>query len=108
MLLHLAGSSSSCVGKTTSPVLRDLPASVVLGFGEMGVPSGADTAWRQSTIQRWVQFTLEQQAVPGDVVSAGQSPLGEVLAVPPRAQPRRVPRGLPVRRPIRRCYWPNV
>ena len=97
VLLHIAG--SSCAGKTTtSPALRDLPALVVRDFDEMGVPRGADTAWRQSTMERWVQFALEQQAVSVDVVLADQSPLGEVLAVPFRAQPRRVPRGLPVRR----------
>jgi hypothetical protein len=85
MLLYIAG--SSCAGKTTTlPALRDLPALAVRDFDEMGVPSGADTAWRQLTMERWVQFAVEQQAVSVDVVVAGQSPLGEVLAVPSAPQ----------------------
>lgn len=81
VLLYLTG--SSCAGKTTTlPALRHLPALAVHDSDEIGIPSDADTAWRQSTLERWVQFALEHQTRGVDVVVAGQSPLGEVLAAP--------------------------
>ncbi len=81
MLLTIAG--SSCSGKTTA--LRACAAIhglVVHDFDEIGIPSGADTAWRQRTLEAWIQRALRYQADGLDVVLTGQSPLGEVLASP--------------------------
>ncbi|PRY12065.1 hypothetical protein [Kineococcus rhizosphaerae] len=81
VLFHASG--SSCAGKTTVlPALRRLPSLAVHDADELGVPSDADTAWRQSSLERWVRFALERQAEGVDLLLAGQSPLGELLACP--------------------------
>lgn len=51
-------------------------------FDEIGVPDGADTRWRQRSLEEWIQRVLRYQARGIDVLLAGQSPLGEVLASP--------------------------
>jgi hypothetical protein len=48
----------------------------------IGVPAGADIKWRQRSMQEWIQRVLCYQADGLDVVLAGQSPLGGVLASP--------------------------
>lgn len=81
MLFYAAG--SSCAGKTTTlPALGGLPSLVVHDFDEVGVPSNADTAWRQEAMEGWVQYAVQRQEAGLDVFLAGQSPLGEVLAAP--------------------------
>ncbi|GAA0501443.1 hypothetical protein Ade02nite_96910 [Paractinoplanes deccanensis] len=51
-------------------------------FDEIGVPAGANTAWRQRSTEEWIQRVLRYQAEGLDVLLTGQSPLGEVLASP--------------------------
>ncbi|MEV4348424.1 hypothetical protein AB0J83_28555 [Actinoplanes sp. NPDC049596] len=51
-------------------------------FDEVGVPAGADTAWRQRSTEEWIRRVLRYQEAGLDVLLTGQSPLGEVLACP--------------------------
>lgn len=81
MLLVVAG--SSCSGKTTAVrACTEMAKLVVHDFDEIGVPSGADTEWRQRGMEHWIRRVLRYQAGGLDVVLTGQSPLGEVLASP--------------------------
>ncbi len=82
MLLALTGSSGS--GKTTLAyaVAGLLPSLVVHDFDEWGVPSDADTAWRQRTGEHWLRRAHALQESGQDLLLTGQSPLGEVLATP--------------------------
>ncbi|MFI8086651.1 hypothetical protein ACIF6L_38435 [Kitasatospora sp. NPDC086009] len=59
-----------------------LSGIVVHDFEELGVPDGADRIWRNRTTEMWVCRALEYQRRGLDLVLTGQSPLGEVLAVP--------------------------
>jgi hypothetical protein len=81
VLLTIAG--SSCSGKTTAARgCADLDGLVVHDFDEIGVPSTADKAWRQRSMDRWLRRVLAYQHNGLDVLLLGQSPLGEVLASP--------------------------
>ncbi|MGI5149555.1 hypothetical protein ACQEVC_24990 [Plantactinospora sp. CA-294935] len=81
MLLTVAG--SSCSGKSTAVwASAEIEGLVVHDFDEIGVPDGADTRWRQRSMEVWIQRVLRYQARGIDVLLAGQSPLGEVLASP--------------------------
>jgi hypothetical protein len=81
MLLTIAG--SSCSGKTTAMrACAEVEGLVAHDFDEIGVPVGADTAWRQRSMEEWIQRVLRYQADGLDVLLTGQSPLGEVLASP--------------------------
>lgn len=75
---------SSCSGKTLA--LAALRARVdrlaIHDFDEIGVPAGADLAWRHRANEQWVQQALECQAGGTDFLLAGQTPLGELLAAP--------------------------
>ena len=51
-------------------------------FDEIGVPSGADLAWRHRANEQWVRRALEDQTERTDFVLAGQTPFGELLAAP--------------------------
>lgn len=82
MLFLLFGSSAA--GKTF--VLDELRGRVadlaVHDFDEIGIPSDAATAWRQRADEQWVQRALEYQCRGIDLLLAGQTPLGELLAAP--------------------------
>lgn len=75
---------SSCSGKTLAvDALRGrLDALAIYDFDEIGVPAGADLAWRHRADEEWVQRALEHQVRGTDLLLAGQTPLGELLAVP--------------------------
>ncbi|MDL9977742.1 AAA family ATPase [Microbacterium candidum] len=84
MLLSLTGASGS--GKST--VLERLRAVrwgrpvECVEFDSIGVPSGADTAWRHGAIESWVQRALVAQDAGADLLLCGQVPIGELLAAP--------------------------
>jgi hypothetical protein len=83
VLFVLFGSSGA--GKTSAlDALRErAPERLALhDFDEVGVPRDADTAWRQRTNEDWVRRALELQADGVDLLLAGQTPYGEVLAAP--------------------------
>lgn len=75
---------SSCSGKSTLAfAMADrFDSLVVHDFDEVGVPEGADRAWRHRTLIHWIDVALAEQAQGRDLLLTGQSPLGEVLAVP--------------------------
>jgi hypothetical protein len=75
---------SSAAGKTVVLAeLRGRVADLALhDFDEIGVPAGADTAWRHRANEQWVCRALEYQAEGTDLLLAGQTPLGELLAAP--------------------------
>lgn len=84
MLFSLTGASGA--GKST--VLAHLaetswPEPVqCVEFDSIGVPDGADTAWRHGAIEHWVQRALQAQAAGEHMLLCGQVPLGELLAAP--------------------------
>jgi hypothetical protein len=55
-------------------------------FDEIGVPPDADIAWRQRMEEVWVRRALDHQADGVDLLLAGQTPLGELLAAPSAPQ----------------------
>ncbi|WP_236243990.1 hypothetical protein [Streptomyces sp. CC210A] len=82
MFFKLTG--SSCSGKTTLAYAAAgrLRQIAVHDFDELGVPEGADLRWRHRMTEMWVRRALEYQDRGIDFLLTGQSPLGEVLAVP--------------------------
>jgi len=82
MFFLLFGSSGS--GKTfvLDPLRGRLPETAIHDFDEIGVPPGADLAWRHRANEAWVRRALGYQADGVDLVLAGQTPLGELLATP--------------------------
>ncbi|HJP72769.1 MAG TPA: hypothetical protein VJ914_00790 [Pseudonocardiaceae bacterium] len=82
MLLKLTG--SSCSGKSTLAfaVADRLKRVAVHDFDEVGVPERPDRHWRHRMTEHWVRRALEYQDRGIDLLLTGQSPLGEVLAVP--------------------------
>jgi hypothetical protein len=85
VLFLLFGSSAS--GKTFAlDALRGRVADVAIhDFDEIGVPPRADTAWRHHANERWLRRALEYQAEGTDLLLAGQTPFGELLAAPSAA-----------------------
>jgi hypothetical protein len=82
VLFLLFGSSGS--GKTS--VLDALRGRVldlaIHDFDEIGVPPGADAAWRHRANERWLHRALDHQAEGADLLLAAQTPFGELLAAP--------------------------
>ncbi|WP_052460804.1 adenylate kinase family protein [Microbacterium gorillae] len=84
MLLSLTGASGA--GKSTAldrltSTAWPVPVSLV-EFDSIGVPEGADTAWRHRTIEHWVREAVAEQADGGHLLLCGQVPMGELLAAP--------------------------
>jgi hypothetical protein len=75
---------SSAAGKTFAlDALRTRkPDLAIHDFDEIGVPLGADTAWRQRSNELWIQRALDYQTEGVDLLLAGQTPVGELLASP--------------------------
>ena len=82
MLFLLFG--ASCSGKTAIlEELRRRETGLALhDHDEIGVPPAPDPAWRQRTMEEWLQRVLDYQARGVDVVLAGQTPFAELLAEP--------------------------
>lgn len=84
MLLSLTGASGS--GKSTIlPVLVEtlaVDAVACVEFDSVGVPSDADTGWRQGVTEHWVQRAVAQQRQGCHLLLCGQVPVGELLAAP--------------------------
>lgn len=84
MLLSVTGASGA--GKSTvlaALAETDWDQSVrCVEFDSIGVPPGADTTWRHSAIEQWVQRALEEQDRGGHLLLCGQVPIGELLAAP--------------------------
>lgn len=83
MLFLLFGSAG--VGKTVALDTlrrRRLPTIAIHDFDEIGVPPRADIAWRQRGNEHWLRRALDYEADRVDLVLAGQTPPGELLATP--------------------------
>lgn len=84
MLLSVTGVSG--MGKSTAlEVVRDADFGVpvrCVEFDSIGVPEGADTAWRHGAIEHWVQVALDAQRDGEHLALFGQVPPGELLAAP--------------------------
>lgn len=84
MLFSLTGASGA--GKST--VLAHLERVAwpeplrCVEFDSIGVPDGADTAWRHGAVEHWVQQALLAEAAGVHMLLCGQVPIGELLAVP--------------------------
>jgi hypothetical protein len=55
-------------------------------FDEIGVPADAGRRWRQEANEAWLRSALDRQVEGTDMLLAGQTPLGELLATP--SEPR--------------------
>jgi len=90
MLFFITGASGS--GKSAClPSLRLLlPEIRIYEFDSVGVPDGADTAWRQRTAEYWVRKVLGHQQDGIDTLVAGHAQYGELLACPSANQLDRV------------------
>jgi hypothetical protein len=73
---------SSAAGKTFAlKALRGRVANLAIhDFDEIGVPPGADTAWRHRANEQWLGRALAYQADGSDLLLAAQTPFGELLA----------------------------
>lgn len=82
MLFLVFGSSGA--GKTfaLNEVRGRVSDLAVHDFDEIGIPPNATTPWRHRANERWVQRALEYQSAGSDLLLAGQTPLGELLAAP--------------------------
>jgi hypothetical protein len=82
MLFLLFGSSAA--GKTfaVNALCHHVDDLAIHDFDEIGVPPGANTAWRQRANEQWIRRALEYQADGVDLLLAGQTPYGELLAAP--------------------------
>ncbi|WP_203581434.1 AAA family ATPase [Microbacterium hibisci] len=84
MLLLVTGASGA--GKST--VLAKLTTVdwrqpvVCAEFDAIGVPEGADTAWRHASVEEWVSHAADLQAQGVHLLLFGQVALGELLAAP--------------------------
>jgi hypothetical protein len=86
VIFLLFGSSGS--GKTAAleAVRGRLPGLPCHDFDEIGVPSDADRRWRQEANEAWLKRALAYRAEGLDILLAGQTPFGELLATPSAAE----------------------
>jgi len=79
---------SSGAGKTTLiDALQGRDHQLALhDLDEVGVPAGADVAWRHRALERYVRHALALQEEGCDLLLAGQTPFGELLATPSAAK----------------------
>jgi hypothetical protein len=80
VLFLLFGSSGAGKSAALDALRRGDPGLAVHDFDEIGVPAGADTAWRQEANEEWLRRALAYQEEGIDLLLAGQTPLGELLA----------------------------
>jgi hypothetical protein len=87
VLFLLFGSSAS--GKSvalTELRRRGVARLAIHDFDEIGVPVEPGRAWRQRANETWLRRALEYQVEGMDVLLAGQTPFGELLATPSAPQ----------------------
>lgn len=74
MLFLLFGSSGAGKSFALDELRGRIARLAVHDFDEVGVPPGADTAWRHRANEQWVRRALDYQAAGTDVLLAGQTP----------------------------------
>ncbi len=62
------------------------PELAIHDFDEIGVPPKAEIAWRHHADEAWLRRAREYQAEGVDLLLAGQTPFGELLAAPSATQ----------------------
>jgi hypothetical protein len=82
MLLKLTGSSCSGKSSLAFSIADRLSGVAVHDFDEVGVPERFPPYWRSHMTEFWVCRALEYQDRGIDLLLTGQTPLGELLAVP--------------------------
>ena len=82
MFFLLFGSSGSGKTLVVDALRGRVDGLAIHDFDEVGVPPGADLAWRHRANEQWVRRALDYQAESTDLLLAGQTPLGELLAAP--------------------------
>ena len=85
MLLLLFGSSAAGKSAALDGLRQRMQGLAIHDFDEIGVPSGADSSWRRHANEAWVRRALGYQAEGIDLLLAGQTPFGELLATPSAA-----------------------
>jgi hypothetical protein len=82
VLFLLFGSAGAGKTVVVSELRGSVPNLAVHDFDEIGVPPRADMAWRRRGNEHWIRRALEYQAEGTDLLLAGQTPFGELLAAP--------------------------
>ena len=82
MLFLITGASGSGKSACIPYLKRHLPDIVIHDFDELGVPDGANAAWRQRVTEKWILQALLYQHAGRDMMLCGGLVLGEVLACP--------------------------
>jgi hypothetical protein len=82
VLFLLFGSSGAGKTSAISALHGRISGVAVHDCDEIGVPADADTAWRQRANEVWLRRALDYQGDGVDLLLAGQTPLGELLAAP--------------------------
>jgi hypothetical protein len=84
VLLLVTGASGSGKSATLAAMASRLPAGRVTcaEFDSVGVPAGADQAWRHGTVEHWVRSAAGEQLQGRHLILFGQVPVGELLAAP--------------------------
>lgn len=80
MLFLIFGSSGAGKSAAVDALRGRRPDLAVHDFDELGVPLNADRTWRQSSNEIWLRRGLDYEARGVDLLLAGQTPLGEMLA----------------------------
>jgi hypothetical protein len=90
VIFFVTGASGS--GKTACmpDLARLLPDVALHDLDEVGVPAGADKAWRQRTTEQWLRRGIQGGTEGRDLVVCGGAVLGEVLACPSAPEAGRV------------------
>jgi energy-coupling factor transporter ATP-binding protein EcfA2 len=84
VLLLVTGGSGSGKSTILAALTGRFPAETVTcaEFDSIGVPAGADKAWRHGAVERWVQHAVGEQLQARHLILFGQVPVGELLAAP--------------------------
>ena len=84
MLFSLTGASGAGKSATLAHLRNvDWGSDIeCVEFDSIGVPAGADTAWRHEAIEAWIQRALQTEADGGHMLLCGQVPMGELMAAP--------------------------
>jgi hypothetical protein len=88
MLLLLFGASAAGKTTVTSRLRGRLDGVSVHDFDEIGVPARPTRGWRHDANERWLLRAVEAERRDIDLLVAGQTPLGELLAAPSASRVR--------------------
>lgn len=84
MLLLVTGASGSGKSTTLAALADRFPGDSMTcrEFDSIGVPAGADQAWRHAAVEHWVREAVGEQDERRHLILFGQVPVGELLAAP--------------------------